>query len=113
MRTYHHIGIPTDQPRAGERALPGFKTFVVGHEHSEYGVEWMRFEAGAPVPELVRQVAHVAFEVSDLDAELQGREILIAPNTPSAGVRVAFIVENGAPIELIEFTDPDHPDRRR
>jgi hypothetical protein len=24
----------------------------------------------------------------------------------------AFIVENGAPIELLEFSDPDHPARR-
>jgi hypothetical protein len=31
----------------------------------------------------------------------------------SDGVRVAFIVENGAPIELIEFTDPNHPARRQ
>ena len=73
----------------------------------------MRFEADAPVPELVRQVAHVAFEVSDLASELAGREILIAPNSPSNGVRVAFIVENGAPIELMEFTDPNHPARRQ
>jgi hypothetical protein len=88
------------------------KTFIVGHENSEYGVEWMRFEADAPVPELVRQVPHVAFEVSDLAAELADREILIAPNSPSHGVLVAFIVENGAPIELLQFTDPNHPDRR-
>jgi hypothetical protein len=87
------------------------KTFIVRHENSEYGVEWMRFEADAPVPELVRQVAHVAFEVSDLASELAGREILIAPNSPSEGVLVAFIVENGAPIELLQFTDPNHPDR--
>lgn len=53
------------------------------------------------------------FEVSDLDAELAGREVLIAPNSPSDGVRVAFIVENGAPIELLEFTNPNHPARRR
>ena len=72
----------------------------------------MRFEADAPIPELVRQVPHVAFEVSDLASELAGREILIAPNSPSDGVRVAFIVENGAPIELLEFTDPNHPDQR-
>ena len=26
---------------------------------------------------------------------------------------VAFIVENGAPIELLEFTDPNHPGRRK
>ncbi len=112
MRRYHHIGIPTSQPRPGERHLEHFKTFIVGHENSEFGVEWMRFEADAPIPELIRQVPHVAFEVSDLASELEGREILIAPNSPSAGVRVAFIVENGAPIELLEFTDPIHPDRR-
>jgi len=58
------------------------------------------------VPDLVRRVPHVAFEVIDLSSELAGREILIPPNNPSVGVRVAFIVENGAPIELLEFTDP-------
>ena len=87
------------------------KTFIVGHENSEYGVEWMRFEADAAVPDLVRRVPHVAFEVTDLSSELAGREILIPPNSPSDGVRVAFIVENGAPIELLEFTDPKHPAR--
>ena len=112
VRRYHHIGIPTSQPRPGERHIELLKIFIVGHENSDYGVEWMRFEADAPVPDLVRQVPHVAFEVSDLASELVGREILIAPNSPSDGVRVAFIVENGAPIELMEFTDPNHPDRR-
>jgi hypothetical protein len=60
----------------------------------------------AAVPDLVPHVPHVAFEVADLASELTGREILIPPNSPSDGVRVAFIVENGAPIELLEFTDP-------
>jgi hypothetical protein len=53
-----------------------------------------------------RLSANVALEVSDLASELAGREILSAPNSPSDGVCVAFIVENGAPIELLEFTDP-------
>jgi hypothetical protein len=112
MRRHHHIGIPTKQSRPGERHIAHLKTFVVGHENSEYGVEWMRFEADAPIRELVRRVPHVAFEVSDLASELIGREILIAPSSPFEGVRVASIVENGAPIELLEFTDPNHPDRR-
>jgi hypothetical protein len=29
--------------------------------------------------------------------------VLIAPNSPSPGVRVAFIVHDGAPVELLEF----------
>ena len=63
----------------------------------------MRFEPQAPVPELVRTVPHVAFEVDDLSAEIAGKEILIAPNSPSPGVTVAFIVENGAPVEFLQF----------
>ena len=111
MRRYHHIGIPTADPKPGETHLKELKLFVVSHQKSEFGVEWMRFEEDAAVPDLVRRVPHVAFQVTDLAAELAGREILIPPNSPSDGVRVAFIVENGAPIELLEFTDPRHPSR--
>ena len=111
MRRYHHIGIPTDDPKPGETHLKDLKVFVVSHQKSEFGVEWMRFEEDAAVPHLVRRVPHVAFEVTDLAAELAGRELLIPPNSPSDGMRVAFIVENGAPIELLEFTDARHPSR--
>jgi hypothetical protein len=113
MRRYHHIGIPTTEAKPGETHLKHLKLFVVSHENNEFGVEWMRFEADAAVPDLVRQVPHVAFEVADLASVLAGREILIPPNSPSDGVRVAFIVENGAPIKLLEFTDPNHPGRRQ
>ena len=77
--------------------------YVSGYETSQYGIEWMRFEPGSSVPDLVQTVPHVAFEVEDLNAELEGKEVLIAPNSPSPGVRVAFIVENGAPIEFLQF----------
>jgi len=102
-RRYHHIGIPTPERREGERLVKGYATFVSGYETSAYGIEWMRFEPEAPVPELVRTVPHVAFEVDDLSAEIAGKQILIAPNSPSPGVTVAFIVENGAPIEFLQF----------
>jgi hypothetical protein len=63
---------------------------VSGYETSAYGIEWMRFEAEAPVPELVRTIPHVAFEVDDLSTEIAGKEILIAPNSPSPGVTVVL-----------------------
>jgi hypothetical protein len=55
------------------------------------------------VPEIVRIVPHIAFAVDDLDEALKGREILIAPTQPSIGVRAAFILDDGAPVELLEF----------
>jgi hypothetical protein len=100
---FHHVGIPTRTPRAGERYLAKFKMYVSGFESSPYGIEWMRFDADSPLPEIVKSVPHVAFEVDDLEAALEGQEILIAPNSPSEGVKVAMIVENGAPVELMEF----------
>jgi hypothetical protein len=79
--------------------------YVSGYEDSPYGIEWMRFEEGSPVHELIRRVPHLAFVVDDLDAALEGREVLTPPNEPSGGVRVAMIVENGAPVELMEFPE--------
>ena len=106
MRHYHHIGIPTEHPRAHERYLSHLKRYVSGYETSEYGIEWMRFEPDCPLPDLVKTVPHVAFQVDDLDAAILGREVLIPPNSPSPRMRVAFIVENGAPVEFLE----DHTD---
>jgi len=103
MRRYHHLGIPTDLPRESEVYLAEFKAYHSGYEASPYGIEWMRFEPGSPLPEIVQKVAHVAFEVDDLAAEIEGKDVIIAPNSPSPGVTVAFIVDNGAPVEFLEF----------
>ena len=108
LRRFHHVGIPTTERRPGERYLPEFGMYVSGYEESPFGVEWMRFEPDSPVPPLVQRVPHVAFEVDDLEAELLGRDILIAPNSPSRGIRVAFIVHNGAPIEFLQVL-PEQP----
>jgi len=101
---YHHTGIPTGQPRGGERYLPEYKMYVSGFSESPYGIEWMRYEPGSPISELVRTVPHVAFEVDDLDEAVKGLEVLTPPTSSSEGIRVAMIIDNGCPIELIEFT---------
>lgn len=103
MREYHHLGIPTQTKHQNETYLEKFKVYVSGYDNSPYGVEWMRFEPDSPLPELVLTVPHVAFKVDDLEAELKGKDVLIEPNSPSEGVRVAFIVHNGAPIEFVEM----------
>jgi hypothetical protein len=103
---YHHIGIPTNETITGEQYLPQFKLYVSGFDISPYGIEWMRYESESPIDELIKRVPHIAFEVDDLDFELQKHDfkILTPPNAPGEGIRVAMIVHNGAPIELIEFS---------
>ncbi len=100
---YHHLGIPYDTPRPDEQHVPHLKIHVSGFESSACGIQWMRFDADCALPQLVRTVPHVAFEVDDLDRALEGQQLLVAPNSPSPGVRVAMIVDTGAPVELLEF----------
>jgi hypothetical protein len=76
---------------------------VSGYETSPFRIEWMRFDEDSPLPELVQRVPHVAFEVDDLEAALEGRDVLIEPNSPSPGVLVAFVVDDGAPVELMQI----------
>jgi hypothetical protein len=64
----------------------------------------MRFEPECPVHPLVRTLPHIAFEVDDLEKALKGCTMLGSISSPSPGVRVAMIVDDGAPVELIEFS---------
>jgi hypothetical protein len=103
MRKYHHLGIPTIEKREGEVYLQHLKIYVSGYKESPYHIEWMRYEPGAPYPDLVKSLPHVAFEVDDLEQELEGKNVIIAPNSPSPGVTVAFIEDNGAPVEFLQI----------
>jgi hypothetical protein len=103
---YHHLGIPTTAARPGEVHLPRLKIHVSGFATSPFGIEWMRFDPGCEVSALVRTVPHIAFEVDDLEAALAELGVAAEIGSPSAGVRVAMIVDDGAPVELIEFRKP-------
>src|SRR6478609_3503294 len=100
---YHHLGIPTNVPRANETYLAQFGLYVSGFPTSPYGIEWMRFEASSPLHPLIKSLPHVAFEVDDLDSALIRQEVISPPASPSEGVRAAVIVVDGAPVELISF----------
>lgn len=99
---YHHLGIPTTEPKKGEVYLKDYKVYHRGYEDSEYGIEWMRYEKDSQSPEIVKKIPHVAFEVDDIYEAIKGKKVIIEPNSPSEGNIVAFIEENGAPIEFIQ-----------
>jgi hypothetical protein len=103
---YHHIGIPTDMFRDGEIHLEELGMHVSGFGTSPYGVEWMRFDDDSPVSELVQTVPHIAFEVDDLESALDGKELIGEVSSPMEGIRVAMILHNGMPVELLEFSKP-------
>jgi hypothetical protein len=100
---YNHLGIPTTGRFAGEIDLPHLKMTVSDHENNPFGIQWQRYWEGAPYPDLVKTIPHVAFEVDDLEAALAEQTVIIQPNSPSEGWTVAFIEVNGAPVELMQY----------
>ena len=100
---YHHIGIPTTKPIEGEKYLKDYKVYHYGFENSEFGIEWMRYEKDCDLPVIVKTLPHVAFEVDDIYEAIKGRKVIIQPNSPSEGNVVAFVEENGVPIEFIQI----------
>jgi len=102
---YHHVGIPTDVPVEGMARVEHLHIACTDHESNPFGIQWMCYDAECAVPSLVREVAHVAFEVDNLELALVGKTVIIPPNSPSPGVLVAFIEEAGAPVELLQFLD--------
>lgn len=108
---YNHIGIPTTEPFEDEIPLPHLKITVSDHKNNPFGIQWMRYWDDAPYADLIKSVPHVAFEVEDLMAAIEGQNVIGGgTSSPSAGVLVAMIEVNGAPVELMQIDRTIRPD---
>lgn len=100
--SFHHVGIPTTQPRPRERFSERFGMYTSDSECKALRVQWHRFEPDSSLHPLIRTVPHVAFKVSDLDRAIAGCNVLLEPYEPIPNFRVAIIEDGGQPIELVE-----------
>ena len=104
MQEFQHIGIPTQTQRENETYLEGAKLFVTDAAADPYGIEWLRFEADSPMPDALKTTAHVAYKVDDIAVAMAGKDVLIEPFEPMEGVKVGFILHDGAPVEFMELS---------
>jgi len=100
---YHHLGVPTKEKIIGEIYIEHLKMYAGGFGQNPYGIEWVRYDDDADFPEIVKNKPHLAFEVDDIEEAINGKKVIILPNSPSPGVMVAFIEENGMPIEFLQI----------
>jgi hypothetical protein len=100
--SFHHMGIPTTEPRADERFSERFGMYTSDSDCKTLRIQWHRFEPGSSLHPLLRTVPHVAFKVADLERAMEGYNVLLGPYEPIADFRVAIIEDGGQPIELVE-----------
>lgn len=104
---FHHMGIPTDEPREGERYSAQYRMYTSDASTELLHVQYHRFEPGSTLHELVRTIPHPAFKVSDLERAVQGKPVILGPYEPIDDYRVAVIIDGGTPVELIQTTLTD------
>ena len=102
MGTFHHFGVPTNAKQENEIYIEGGKVFITDAESHPYRIEFLRFEPDSPMHTDVINNPHAAFMVDDLETELKGQNVIIEPFDATETLRVAFINDNGAVIELMQ-----------
>jgi hypothetical protein len=99
---FHHFGVPVNTPQRDEIYIEGGKVHVTDAEAHPYRIEYLRFDADSPMHPDIQNKAHAAFKVENLDAALKGKQVITEPFDATDTLRVAFINDGGAIIELME-----------
>ena len=108
MKQFHHVGLPTDDPQAGETYVPATKVWVTDPLEHKYKVEFLRFEPDSPVKGAVRDLPHFAFRVDSLKDAIAGEKVVLGPFEALPGLTVVFVEKDGAVFEFMEFgAQPD------
>ncbi len=100
---YLHIGIPVTNKKPGMTYNEDAKIWMSKPEDYDYKIEYLKFEEGGPFPEILHRNPHVAYTVDDAKPYLdEADEVIFGPVTNKDGSRMAFIIKDGAIIELLE-----------
>ena len=98
---YFHLGIPTKEDMKWDAYLENLKVHIQEYENDPFGIEWMKFEPGSPMPKIIQERPHVAFLVNDLDKAIKGMKLLVPVSIPRPGIKTCFIEHKGIGIEFV------------
>lgn len=113
-RQFDHIGIVTEVSQAGESWVEQSRCWVTNPRLHPQRIEYIRPEAKPQLDPAdvglwkLWHLPHVAYRVDDLDAAINGQEVILPPFDPGGFGRVAFVHIDGAVIEYMQYTDLDH-----
>lgn len=100
---FHHFGVPTDAKGEGEVYIEAGKVWVTDPEAHPYRVEFLRFEDGCPMPDIIQKNPHAAYVVPSIEDAIAGQDVVIDPFDATDELRVAFIKDGDALIEVMEM----------
>ena len=103
MRKINHIGIPVQKQGSGEVYTEGMQVYLTDFTKSPNKIEFLRFDKDSWMPEKIQTLAHIAYEVDNLDGELENAKVLLPKTIVNEHLTIAFIEEEGIALELMQF----------
>ena len=102
--TYMHIGIPVLNKKPNMVYNEWGKFWVnESVDAYDYKIEYLKFEEGTCFPEILSKQPHVAYKVDNMDPYItQAQQVIFGPEVLSGSVRLAFVIQDDAIIELYE-----------
>lgn len=113
MKEFDHIGIVTLEPREGESWVAFSEVWVTNPRLHPQRIEYIRPRALPQVdPSQVGlwklwNLPHVAYRVDNLEAAIEGEELVLGPFEPADFGRVAFVHKDGVVVEYLHYTRLD------
>ena len=101
MRTLSHVGIVTTEKKEGAVYNEGLHVWLTDYSKSPNKIEFLKFEPGSCLPELVQTNGHVAYVVPSLEEELKDKKVIFGPAVCDEHLTIAFIEEEGIAIEIM------------
>lgn len=106
---FDHVGIVIDSKPDDAVFVEATRVWVTSPRDHEANVEWLYFEPDSPVTGPARDLPHVAYRTLDIHRDLLAfDDVLIEPFEAGDGfVTAAFVLHDGAPVELMQYANPD------
>jgi len=98
---FDHMGIPVREKQLDMLYFPEYKVWTSDYEKDPYRIERIFFEKECNMHPLIQSSSHVCFLVDDIKEAVKNKSLLLEPQYYQ-GYYMAFIVENGVPVEFIQ-----------
>ena len=101
---FHHFGVPLAEKRADMSYGDALKVWFTDPSTSPHTIEFLWFEPDCSLSAEIKSGAHVAYEVENIDAAVEGKRILLPVTEIVPGFKIAFIHDGDIPVEFMQVS---------
>jgi len=101
---FHHIGVPTNKKSQNERYSSLYGMYTSDGSNGDIHIQFHRYDNDSILDKRIQSTMHIAFKIDHIEDYIKDKEIVMPLYEPFKGYKVAMILRDGVPIEIIETT---------